>query len=95
MTIITIEVKYNMMKVHHGKIKRSRKEWYASGLEVYVIGAMKGGLYDQAANLAMNFAESIHIPASSLRRVQHGSREVFEKPRLINEEGLSLKKRLI
>lgn len=95
MTIITIEVKWNMLKVHYGKMKKARKEWYAAGLEVYVMGAMKGGLYGQVANLAMNFAEGIHIPASSLRRVTHGSREVFEKPRLINEEGLSLKKRLL
>ena len=68
MAIITIENKHGVMRVHEGvKLPRARLEWRASGLEIYLKGAFSKG-YDTAANLAMNYALSIHIPASSLRR---------------------------
>lgn len=78
MTIITIEVKYNKMKVHYGKLKRSRKTWYGPGIEVWVVGTLQGGLFGQAANLAMNFAESIHIAPSSMRTVNRSRPEAVQ-----------------
>ncbi len=72
MKLITIEVKWNNMKVHEGKMKRSRMVWFGPGIEVYVIGTLQGGLFAQAANLAMNYAEGIHIAPSSMRTVKRG-----------------------
>ena len=66
--VITIENKYGAMSVHEGvRLPKARLEWKAPGLEVYLKGAFSKG-YDTAANLAMNYALSIRIPASSLRR---------------------------
>jgi len=70
MTIITIEVKYNVMKVKNGRVKRSRLCWRGPGIEIWVLGPLNGHLYEQAANLAMNYAEGINIPAGSLRRAK-------------------------
>lgn len=92
MVLITIEIKWNRMTVHQGKKKTSRLVWYASGLEVYVMGDMKGGLWGQAANLAMNYAESIHIPASSLRTIKRGFGKPVHDDNLISKEGLTNKK---
>lgn len=91
---ITIEVAYNNMKVHEEKKKRSRLVWYAAGLEVYVLGALKGGLYGQAANLAMNYAESIHIPASALKSAYKPYTPHTQTSGLTNGDGYSLKKKL-
>jgi len=68
--VVTLEVKYNVIKVKHGALKRSRVEWRGPGLEVRVLGPLSGHLYKQAANIAMNYAQSIHIPAGSLRRAK-------------------------
>jgi len=65
---VTIEVKYEVMRSHEGKLPSARLMWVAPGLEVYCKGALPGIKYEQAANLAMNIAEDMHIPASSLRR---------------------------
>lgn len=70
MALITIEVKDQVIKVHEGeKLKNSRLEWRAAGLDVWVKGSF-GKSYDVAANIAMNYALSIHIPAISLRRAK-------------------------
>jgi hypothetical protein len=69
MIIITIEVKYHVMKQKDGKLKKARLCWRGPGIEIYVLGSLSGHLYNQAENLAMNYAQSIHIPAGSLRRV--------------------------
>lgn len=94
MHIITIEVKWNMMKVHQGKMKRSRLEWRGPGIEIYVLGSMKGGLYDQAANLAMNYAQGIHVAPSSLRRAFKGAYDRTYDNRLISGSAVDLKKKL-
>lgn len=73
MTLITIEVKYDVMTVKMGKLKRSRLVWTAPGVQIYVIGSLDGMLYEQASNLAMNYCQGMHIPASSLRRVSYTS----------------------
>lgn len=68
MTIITIENRYDMMIVHEGvRLQKSRLEWRGPGIEIYLKGSFKTG-YDVAANLAMNYAQSIHIQISSIRR---------------------------
>lgn len=68
--LITIENKYGTLVVHEGKkLKGARLEWRASGLEVYLKGTHVK-CYDQSANLAMNYALSIHVPVISLRRVK-------------------------
>lgn len=67
--IITIENRHGVLAVHEGnQLPKSRLEWRAPGLEVYLRGSFSK-VYDQAANLAMNYALSIHIPAISLRGV--------------------------
>lgn len=69
MAIITIENKYGLLVVHEGQAtKHSRLEWRGAGLEVYLVGSF-ASQYDQAANLAMNYAQSIHVPVTSMRRV--------------------------
>lgn len=68
MTIITIERKYGTLIVHEGvKHARARLEWRAPGLDVYLLGK-HADVYDQSANIACNYALSIHIPLISLRR---------------------------
>ena len=68
MASITIERKYGSLIVHEGsKHPRARLEWRAPGLDVYLLGK-HADVYDQSANLAMNYALSIHIPLISLRR---------------------------
>lgn len=89
---VTIEVKWNMMKCHEGRKKQSRLVWYGPGIEFYVVGDMKGGLWGQAANLAMNYAESVHIPASSLRTIKRGFGKPVPDDNLISKEGLTNKK---
>jgi len=70
MAIITIENKYGVITVHEGvKLPKARLEWRASGIEVYLKGSFKRE-YDVAANLAMNYCLSIHIPVISLARVK-------------------------
>lgn len=70
MAIITIENVYGVLKVHEGKkLPKARLEWRASGLEVYLKGS-HAKCYDQTANLAMNYALSIHVPVISLKRVK-------------------------
>lgn len=70
MAIITIENKYGVLCVHEGiKPKGARLEWRAAGLEVYLKGKFSRE-YDVAANLAMNYAQSIHVPVISLKRVK-------------------------
>ena len=95
MILITIEVKWNVMKVHQGKLKRARITWRGPGIEIYVIGTLQGGLYAQAANLAMNYAESVHIAPSSLRSVNRARPDKVQEERLIAASGVSLKKRLL
>lgn len=69
MTLITIENKHGTLVVHEGhKLPRATLEWRAAGLEVYLKGS-HAKCYDVSANIAMNYALSIHIPAISLRRV--------------------------
>lgn len=65
---VTIEIKYHVIKVKEERMKRARLEWVAPGLKVYVKGSLAGHLYEQAANVAMNYAEGMRIPAGSLRR---------------------------
>ena len=68
MEIFTIEAKnYNLIVVK-GKSKRARLEWGASGIQFYLKGEFKGGLYECAANLALNMCIDRHIPAVMLRR---------------------------
>lgn len=68
--LITIENKYGVLRVHEGvKLPKSRLEWRGAGLEVYLKGP-HAACYDQSANLAMNYALSIHVPVISLRRVK-------------------------
>lgn len=68
--LITIENKYGTIVVHEGKkLKGARLEWRAPGLEVYLKGT-HAKCYHQSANLAMNYALSIHVPVISLRRVK-------------------------
>lgn len=69
MLLITIENKYGVMTVHEGiKLPKARLEWRGAGIEVYLKGSFANG-YDIAANLAMNYALSCHIPLISFRRV--------------------------
>ena len=68
---ITLEIKYHVIKVKEGKLKRARLEWIAPGLNVYVQGSLAGHLYEQAANVAMNYALGMHIPPRSMRRARH------------------------
>lgn len=95
MILITIEVKNSVMVCHEGKIPKSRLVWVAAGLEVYVLGPLAPGTYDQAANLAMNYAEGVNIPASWLRRYIRPSDKLVERPTLISSEGVSLRKKLL
>lgn len=92
--IITIEVKWNKMKVHEGKLKLSRKVWYGPGIEVYVTGTLKGGLFGQAANLAMNYAENMHIAPSSMRTVSRSMSPREEYSRLTTTQESLYKKRM-
>ena len=66
---ISIESKYNMIVVHEEKVKKSRLEWTAPGIEIYIKGAFKPSDYAVAANIAMNYALGIGIQPSWLRRV--------------------------
>lgn len=68
--IFTIDARYYNLHVKEGKLKGARMEWRAAGIVFYLRGSFKGGLYDQAANLAMNMCVDRHIPAISLRRVK-------------------------
>lgn len=95
MTVITIEVKWNMMKVHEKKLKRSRLAWRGDGLEVYVLGSLQGGLYEEASHLALIYAESIHVPLVSMRRINNARKHEYEKPDLIASSGVSQRKRLL
>lgn len=66
--VFTIEIKHYNLIVHTRKIKGSRLEWSAPGIEFYIKGSFKGGAYEQAANLALNMCIDRHIPAIALRR---------------------------
>lgn len=65
----TIIVKYGVMVVFNDKRPRARLMWQAPGLDVYVEGELKGIDHEIAADLAMNIAQEMHIPAGSLRSV--------------------------
>ncbi len=66
---ITIVQNYGTLTVNDGKVSKSRLEWRAPGLKIYVKGALPGVVYEQAINLALNAAIARHIPAISLRKV--------------------------
>lgn len=89
---VTILIKWNMIKVVEGKQKLSRLVWYGPGIEFYVVGELKGGLWGQAANLAMNYAENVHIAPSSIKTIRRGYGKVREDDRLSTDNGLSTKK---
>jgi len=65
---ITIENRYGVMIVHETRLKRSRLYWRGAGIEVYGKGGFHGMCYEQAANLAMQYCQSVHIPVISLRK---------------------------
>lgn len=69
----TIEVTDETMIMREGKSHKSRPVWRADGIVFHVKGALTGKKYEQAANLAMNFCEGVHIPAGRLR--------AYEEPR--------------
>jgi len=67
--MITILVHYGVMTVCEGKLSGSTLTWRASGLDVYVKGALTGDKlhFEQAQNLALNVCIDRHIPCVSLR----------------------------
>jgi len=68
MIIITIENKYGNMIVHETRLKKSRLYWRGAGIEVYGKGGFYGIAYEQAANLAMQYCQNVHVPVISLRK---------------------------
>lgn len=68
-TVITIEVKYGVMRLHEGvRLPRSRPMWHCPDAEFYVVGPLAGKGYEQAANLAMQWCCERRIPVISLTR---------------------------
>lgn len=67
MTLITIEIEYENMRVVYGKSAGSRLTWACAGLQIFVAGSLAGLRFEQAANLAAHVCSDIHIPVSSLR----------------------------
>ncbi len=74
----TIVIKYEMMVMFDGIKKGSRLVFQGAGLNVYVIGALDGMAFEQAANLTMNKAEELHISVRSIRTVKNARRSSFE-----------------
>lgn len=68
--IFTIDCSRYNLKVEPGKLKGARIEWRAAGIVFYLRGSFKGGLYETAANIAMNMCLDRHIPAISLKRAR-------------------------
>jgi len=67
----TIVVKYEMMVMAEGVKRGSRLVFRGPGINVYVLGPLEGKAFEQAANLAMNKAEGMNIPAQSLKTVKY------------------------
>jgi len=65
---ITIVNKHGVMIVHEDRLKKSRLYWRGAGIEVYGKGGLHGICYEQAANLAMQYCQSVNIPVISLRK---------------------------
>lgn len=89
---VTILIKWNMIKVVEGKQKQSRLVWYGPGVEFYVCGEMKGGLWGQAANLAMNYAENMHIAPSSIKTIRRGYGKPQTESNSMTDNGLKTKR---
>lgn len=53
--------------VESGRVSRGVLWFYAPGLEIYVTGEGASRQFDTIANIAMNEAQSRHIPAGSLK----------------------------
>lgn len=66
---IVITSKYEVLKVGYETVRGMRKVWSCSDLDVFVVGALSGKLFEQAANLAMQECVARHIRPSSLRLV--------------------------
>jgi len=67
----TIVIKYEMMVMIDGAKKGSRLMFRGPGINVYVMGPLEGKAFEQAANLAMNKAQDMHIPVRSLKTVKY------------------------
>lgn len=70
MEIITIIIKWHMMEVKQGTVKKSRRVWTAPGLEIRVHGPFSGSQFDRAQHIAIQECEKRHIPLISLRKVK-------------------------
>jgi len=64
-TIIRI---WDTIKVIEGVPERSRLEWVAPGLQVYLNGSFNPDQYAVAAKLVTYIADDMHIPQISVRR---------------------------
>lgn len=74
MRLITIDKTYEGLRVSEGASDGSRIEWTATGaLSIHLKGAFAPMEYEQAANLALNIALGMNIPAISFRRVMKPS----------------------
>jgi len=63
----------NMM-VTQGREPKSRLEWSADGLQIYLRGRFPMGVYEKAANLAISECQSRHINTFSLRRTKENAK---------------------
>lgn len=68
--MMLITSKYEVLRASYEPAKGMRLMWTCSDLEVYVVGPLKGLLYEQAANIAMNECISRGIRPGSLRAVK-------------------------
>jgi len=59
---------WETIKVVEGVPERSRLEWKAPGLEVYLNGSFNPDQYAVAAKLVTYIADEMHIPQISVRR---------------------------
>ena len=68
MSIITIELKYGIMKAHNARLRGAKLEWRGAGIEIYKKGHFGRKDYEAACNLALQLCIDRHIPTISLRR---------------------------
>jgi hypothetical protein len=64
----TIMRKWETIQVVEGFVERSRLEWKAPGLEVYLNGSFNPDQYAVAAKLVTYIADEMHIPQIPVRR---------------------------
>ena len=66
---ITIEVTEDLIVVEYEKITGSRRMWAAPGVDIYVKGKLNDGDYERVQHMAMTVCDEMHIPVSSMRKV--------------------------